>query len=107
MTDRRREGSRPSVWRIPGVMAAAGCALLVPLYFAARWWDLSRQPLGFGHWPGEPGYPAGNGASEWGPGVAPIMVIWLLLSVVVLGAYTVAGLVALIVRLRRLVGAAQ
>jgi hypothetical protein len=35
------------------------------------------------------------------------MVIWLLLSVVVLGAYTVAGLVALIVRLRRLVGAAQ
>jgi hypothetical protein len=68
---------------------------------------VSRQPFGFGHWPGEPRWPAGNGSSEWGPGVAPVLVIWLLLSVVILCAYSVAGLVALTMRLRRFVGAAQ
>ena len=93
--------SRSSVWRIPGVIAAAGHVLLVPLYFAARWWDLSRQPFGFSHWPGESGWPAGSGSSEWGPGVLPLMVTWLVLLVVTLCACTVAGLVALIRRVPR------
>ena len=88
-------------------MAVAGHVLLVPLYFAARWYDLSRQPFGFGHWPGEPLWPAGSGSSEWGPGFVPLLVIWLLLLVVVLCASTVAGLVALSRRLRHHVGSAR
>jgi hypothetical protein len=86
------------VWLIPGVVAAAGHVLLVPLYFASRWWDLSRQPFGFGHWPGESGWPAGSGSSEWGPGVAFLIVIWLLLVIGILCASLLAGLLAVLRR---------
>lgn len=86
------------MWRIPAIAALAGHLLIVPLYFAARRWDLSRQPLGFGHWPGEPGWPAGSGSSEWRPGELLLMVSWLLVLVFILCAGTAAGLVALIRR---------
>jgi len=67
----------------------------VPFYFVARPWDLSRQPLGFNHWPGEPGWPAGSGSSEWRPGELPLIVSWLLLWVIIFCACLVAWLVAL------------
>lgn len=76
----------------------AGHLLLVPLYVAARRWDLSRHPLGFGHWPGEPGWPAGSGSSEWRPGELLLMVSWLLVLVVILCAGIAAALHALIRR---------
>jgi hypothetical protein len=83
------------VWRIPGITALTGHVLLVPLYLVARWWELSRQPFGSDHWPGEPGWPAGSGSSEWRPGEMPLLVSWLVLWIIILCAYLVAGLIAL------------
>ena len=89
---------RWSVWRIPLLTGLVGHVLLVPLYLAARRSDLARVPLGEGHWPGEPAWPAGSGSSEWGPGVLPVLVSWLVLWVLVL----LACLAALVVALDRL-----
>ena len=73
----------------------AGHLLLVPLYFAARQRDLSKQPLGFGHWPGEPAWPAGSGSSDWSPGEVPLILGWLLVLSVIFCACIAAGLVTL------------
>ncbi len=103
MTGGRAEGGSRSrsVRRTTGVVALAAHVLLVPGYFAFRWWDVSKPPFGVGHWPGESGWPAGSGSSEWGPGVLPVMAVWLLVLVVGLCTCIVGGLVVLIRRLRR------
>lgn len=91
---RSRGHAQWSVWWVPGITALVGHVLLVPLYFAARSWDLYTHPLGSNHWPGEPGWPAGSGSSEWRPGEVLVIVSWVLLWVVVLCACLVAGLIA-------------
>jgi hypothetical protein len=92
---RSRGGARRSAWRIPGITALTGHVLLVPVYFVARWWELSRQPFGFDDWPGEPGWPAGSGSSEWRPGEMPLFMSSLLLWTIIFCACLVAGLIGL------------
>ena len=89
------------VWKLPLTTAGVGVALLAPWYVAARQWDLARVPLGSGHWPGESGWPAGSGASEFGPGVLPLIVGVLLLVLAAALAALVAALIAGLRRCRR------
>lgn len=74
------------------LLAVAGHLLLLPIYLAARHWDLAQHPLGQGHWPGEAGWPAGSGSSDWQVGQLPVLVSWLLLLIVLFSGCAVLGL---------------